>query len=376
VQAAVSSGVARRVAWIAAAIVVALLAWWLAVHIPKTIAIFVIAAFIAFGVSPIVQRLEQRHMSKPLAVGIVFFGLLLIVAILIVIVVPLTYEQMQTLAGNLPGYVSTTQDWVVGAETSLQRHFPQLNLPANGINIQKIGSGQVTAVVTGLISGVGVIAINTATGFFVAFSAIILSIFFLLNDYQIAGAFCSMFPPKRRETARSLSAEVANLFGSYISGQVIVSALTGLVVALVTALFHFKFWLIVGIITAIAYAIPIIGMLIAQLIAIPLSIPQGWGIVIGVQVTMFFMARISDNVLVPKIMGESVGVSPIVAFFAVFAGGEVFGIPGLILGIPVAALLKILWRYFVAPWIQSQYKEPEQLPAPAPAIPLPQEETV
>ncbi|MBV8433106.1 MAG: AI-2E family transporter, partial [Candidatus Eremiobacteraeota bacterium] len=55
--------------------------------------------------------------------------------------------------------------------------------------------------------------------------------------------------------------------------------------------------------------------------------------------------------------GESVGVSPIVAFFAVFAGGELFGIPGLILGIPVAALLKILWRYFMAPWIQAQFKD-------------------
>ncbi len=378
-QAAVSNSLARRAGWIVAAIVIALLAWWLAVHIPKTIAIFVIAAFIAFGVGPVVNRL-QRRMPKPVAIGIVFLALIVIIALLIVIVVPLTVEQMQTLASNLPGYVATTQDWVTGVESSIQQHFPQLNLPTNGINIQKIGSGQVTAVVAGLVTGVGAIAINTATGFFVAFSAVILSIFFLLNDSQIAEGFASMFPPKRRDTARNLAAEVTSLFGSYISGQVIVSAITGVVIAVVTAIFGFKFSLIIGIISAIAYAIPIIGMLIAQIVAIPLSIPQGWGVVIGVQITMFLMARISDNVLVPKIMGESVGVSPIVAFFAVFAGGELFGIPGLILGIPVAALLKILWRYFVAPWIQSRYREPEQLTAPASvaasAIPLPQEETV
>lgn len=372
------SPLARRVGWILAAVVIALLAWWLAVHIPKTIAIFVIAAFIAFGVGPIVNRLQHR-MPKPVAIGIVFLGLVVIIALLIVIVVPLTVEQMQTLASNLPAYASTTQDWLTGIESSIEQHFPQLNLPANGINIQKIGSGQVTAVVTGLVTGVGAIAINTATGFFVAFSAVILSIFFLLNDSQIAEGFASMFPPKRRETARNLAAEVTSLFGSYISGQVIVSAITGVAIAVVTAIFGFKFSLIIGIISAVAYAIPIIGMLIAQLIAVPLSIPQGWGIVIGVQITMFLMARVSDNVLVPKIMGESVGVSPIVAFFAVFAGGELFGIPGLLLGIPVAALLKILWRYFVAPWIQAQYKEPEQLPAPTPvssAIPLAREETV
>jgi predicted PurR-regulated permease PerM len=95
-------------------------------------------------------------------------------------------------------------------------------------------------------------------------------------------------------------------------------------------------------------------MLIAELIALPLSAPQGLGMIIWVQVIMFGMARISDNVLVPKIMGKSVGVGPIGSLFAVFAGGELFGIPGLILGIPAAALIKILWRYFAAPWITAQ----------------------
>jgi predicted PurR-regulated permease PerM len=374
VQAAVSNALARRVGWIVAALVAILLLWWLAVHIPKTIAIFLIAAFIAFGVGPIVYRLERR-MPKPLAIAIVFVALLLVVAILIVIVAPLTVEQMQLLASNLPGYASAAQDWVLGLETSLEAHFPQLNLPANGINISKIGSGQAAAVVTGIISGLGALALNTATGFFVAFSAIILSVFFLLNDSQIAEGFASMFPPRRRETARKLAAEVTSLFGSYISGQVIVSAITGLVIALITAAIGFKFSLIIGIIAGIAYAIPIVGMLIAEIIAVPMCAPQGIWMIVWVQVIMFGMARISDNVLVPKIMGESVGVSPIVAMFAVFAGGELFGIPGLILGIPVAALLKILWRYFMAPWIQAQYKEPEPLPAPAAPIPLPHDET-
>ncbi|HVA34059.1 MAG TPA: AI-2E family transporter, partial [Candidatus Baltobacteraceae bacterium] len=147
------------------------------------------------------------------------------------------------------------------------------------------------------------------------------------------------------------------VFGSYISGQVIVSAITGLVIALASAAIGFKFSLIIGLVSAVAYAIPIIGMLIAEIIAIPMCAPQGLWMVIWVQVIMFGMARVSDNVLVPKIMGESVGVSPIGAMFAVFAGGELFGIPGLILGIPAAALIKILWRYFVAPWIQAQFKE-------------------
>jgi predicted PurR-regulated permease PerM len=356
VQTAVSGGLWRRIGWIAAIVVVLLIAWWLVVHIPRTITIFVAAAFIAFGVGPVAQRLQTR-MPKPVAISVVFVGLLLIVAIGLVIVVPLTIDQMQLLARNLPSYAGATQDWLMGMQTSVQQHFPQVNLPASGLNVGKIGGAQLTGFLSGALTGLGTVAINTATGLFMAFSAIVLSFFFLLNDTQIAQGFASMFPASKRETAQKLSAEVTALFGSYISGQVIVSAITGAVIAVATAIIGFKFSLIIGIISGVAYAIPIIGMLIAQIIAVPLCAPQGLWMVIWVQIIMFVMARISDNVLVPKIMGESVGVSPIGAMLAVFAGGELFGIPGLILGIPVAALVKILWRYFVAPWIQSQFRE-------------------
>ena len=340
----------RRIGWVAGIVVVAFLALAFAAHIPRTIAIFTIAAFLAFGLRPIARPLERR-MPKPLAIAIVFAGLLLVIAIFLLVVVPLTVDQTQLLASNLPAYATTAQTWLLGIESSLDQHLPSLNIPTNGVNIGKIGGDQISAFVAATVASLGAIALNTATGFFIAFSAMILSFFFLLNDTQIAEGFAAMFPIGRRETARSLATEVTELFGNYISGQVIVSAITGAVIAVVSAIIGFKFSLILGIISAVAYAIPIIGMLIAEIIAVPMCAPQGIWMILWVQVIMFGMARISDNVLVPKIMGQSVGVSPIGAMFAVFAGGELFGIPGLILGIPAAALIKILWRYFVTPWL-------------------------
>ena len=343
----------RRAGWIAAGVCVVLLAFWFAAHIPRTLAIFTIAAFIAFGVGPIARRLEHR-MPKPLAITLVFAALILLVAVGMVIFVPLTISQVQLLANNLPGYASSAQTWLTTTESDLNQHFPQLRLPAEGINFAAIGSGKAAGVISGVLSSLGAIALNTATAFFIGFSAIILSFFFLLNDAQIAEWFAGMFPERKRETARKLADEVTQLFGSYISGQAIVCAITGTVIAIASAAIGFKFSLILGLVSGVAYAVPIIGMLAAEIIAVPMCLPQGFWMVIWVQVIMFGMARISDNVLVPKIMGESVGVSPIGAMFAVFAGGELFGIPGLILGIPVAALIKILWRYFIGPWIHAQ----------------------
>ena len=344
----------RRLLGGVAIVAVILAAWWIAVHIPRTIAIFLIAAFIAFGVQPIATRLQERRIPKPIAISIVFVLLLLVIVVGLVIIVPLTVEQVQVLGANLPVYISSLQGWSSGFELWVQTHVPGAHIPQNTLNLGQLGTARLTDFVTGTISSIGSIVLGTFTAFFIAFSSIVLSFFFLLNDEQIAHGFASMFPLSRRETARNLAAEVTQVFGSYISGQVIVSAITGMVVAAVSALFGFKFSLILGIITAVAYAVPVIGMLIAQAIAIVLCAPQGGWMILWVQVIMFGMARISDNVLVPKIMGESVGVSPIGVMFAVFAGGELLGIPGLLLGIPAAALVKILWRYFVSPWLNAQ----------------------
>ena len=256
-----------------------IVALWIASHIPKTIAIFVIAAFIAFGVQPISRRLE-RYMPKPLAISLVFLALSIVVALFFVIVVPLTINQTQLLAANIPTYATLTQNWLQAVENSLEQHFPTLHIPTTGFNIGKITGAQLSTWVSVGVASFGAIAVNTATGFFIAFSAIILSFFFLLNDTQIAEGFASMFPPSRRATARNLSAEVTELFGNYISGQVLVCAITGTVIAIASAIIGFKLSLIVGIISGVAYAIPIVGMLIAQIIAIPMSAPQGLWMVI------------------------------------------------------------------------------------------------
>ncbi len=118
----------RRIGWIAVIVAVAVAALWFAAHIPRTISIFIIAAFIAFGVQPICARLERR-MPKAVAVAIVFFGLLVLVAVFLVIVVPLTINQVQLLIANIPAYAVTAQGWAVAAQDSLNRYLPSLKLP-------------------------------------------------------------------------------------------------------------------------------------------------------------------------------------------------------------------------------------------------------
>jgi predicted PurR-regulated permease PerM len=352
---AVVEGSNRRRVWMTVAVLVLLaLVLWFATRIPKTIAIFLIAAFLASAVHPIVSWLESRRIARVWAITIVYALLILAIVVLLVVIVPMTVDQVQILLSNAPAYMRDVQSWLTGALQAIRAHVPEANIPPQFQNIQQISVQRLSDMLTLTIASLGTLALNLATGFFISFSALILSFFFLLNHQQIADGFAGFFPPSKRAIARKLSTEAVGVFGGYIAGQVIVSGITGLLIAAITALFGFKFALLIGIISAIGYAIPIIGMLVAQVFALALSAPQGVVMVILVQVVMFTIGRISDSVLVPKIMGSSVGVSPITVMFAVFAGGELFGLPGLILGIPAAAIVKLVWRYFLGPWLHGQ----------------------
>jgi predicted PurR-regulated permease PerM len=337
-----------------ALLVILALGLWFATRIPKTIAIFVIAAFIASAVHPVAEWLTKRRVPRLWAIALVYAVLILTTIVLLVIIVPMTADQVQILVQSAPQYLHDAQSWLQGAQGALRAHFPQANIPPELLNVQQIGAERINTLLTLTVTSLGTMALNIATGLFIAFSALILSFFFLLNPQRLADSFAGFFPPSKREIARKLSSEAAAVFGGYIAGQVIVSAITGIVIAAITALLGFKFALLIGIISAIGYAIPIIGMLVAQIIALALSAPQGPLTLVLVQAVMFGVARISDNVLVPKIMGGTVGVSPITVMFAVFAGGELFGLPGLILGIPAAAIAKLVWKYFLGPWLHGQ----------------------
>jgi len=362
----------RRIWTIVLVILGIIVVLWFASRIPRTIAVFVIAAFIASGVHPIVALLTRKRMQRVLAITVVYTLLILLVIIAMVVVLPITFEQFQALAQNVPSYLTTVQHWMEVAQASLHARFPQANIPTQLVNVRDESGQRVTALLTAALASVGTLALNIATGIFIALSALILSVFFLLNDRQLAEGFAGLFPADKRETARELAAEAVGVFGAYISGQVIVSTITGVAIAAITALFGFKFALLLGFISAFLYAVPIVGMLFAHVLALVIAAPQGPWMILIVEAVMFIVARISDNVLVPKIMGSSVGVSPIAVTFAVFAGGELFGLPGLVLGIPAAALLRLVWNYFVRPWLRGGVIEVATPATPLPATPPPE----
>jgi len=345
-QTALTSPVFRRRALVTlGSILLAAAAIWFASRIPRTLTVFVIAAFIAFGVAPILRTLE-RYIPRVYAIVLIYIALIATSIVLALLVVPATLGQIQAIAVDGPSYVAASQNWIDATQHFMAQHFGKSYLPPGYGDLRGFLGARASVALTTLLSSLTGILIGTFTAAFIGVSALVLSAFFLMRGDTVADSLYALLPTRRRPTARALGIELANVFGSYVAGQAALCAITGAFIFALTSVAGFKFALLLGIVSALAYAVPFVGMLAAQVIGLVLAAPQGLTTVIWVQVIVFAVARVSDNLLVPKVMSESVGVSPIVVMFATFAGGELFGLPGLLLGIPAAALAKVAWRFY------------------------------
>jgi predicted PurR-regulated permease PerM len=352
----VSATVVRRTIITVVVIAILVLATMLAVRIPKTIALFLIAAFVAFGAYPLVKWLE-RWMPRLAAIAVIYAALIGALVILALVVVPITYEQVVLLVGGTPQYVASAQDAIGQAEDAL-RHVMGNRVPLPSFaEMEAEASNRVSTFATLLITQLGAIVVGAFSALIIGTSALILSVFFLLQGGEVRDGIIAFVPPSRRARVDALLRELAGVFGHFVAGQAVLCAIVGACVWVLLFPSHFKFALLVAVLCGLGYAVPFVGMLVAQLVAALLAVPQGTGMVLYVTIVIFVISRVADNILVPRIMARSLGVSPIAVMFAVFAGGELFGLPGLVLGIPAAALLRVLFAYFVQPYVMRMQTE-------------------
>jgi len=328
--------------------------------IPKTVEVFVLAAFIAFGVNPVVLRWSTR-MPRLLAISLVYLALLAIVVVAALIIVPDTINQLQAVFANGSQYADDAQRLFLRVEYWVEARFRAHVLPPQFQDIERNTLDQASAWAQNALGSVSNFVVGIASAVLVGVAAIFLSYYLLANAADIRTFYYSLFPQRSRPAAHAFAHEVARIFGGYMIGNGLLFAFTAAATFAVLAIIHSQYALLLGIVTGLLYLVPYLGLLVAIIVGMALGLLQGWefslltgGVIIGV-------TRISDYVIAPKVMGESVGVSPVTIIFALFAGGELFGLWGLLLAIPAAGIIKVVWTLWLRPWLTGE-------PAPLPEL--------
>ncbi len=339
---------------------IAILAWtallfivfWSASHIIRTILILSIAALLAYALAPGVKVL-QRFMPRFLAILIMYLIVLSGVSVLLYFIVSTAIVQVTLLAGTVQKLLTPGGSGQLAPLEQTLRSF--------GISAAQITAfqTQLTSRLESVAGGVAGGALPIVTGVFDTILDIVLVAVlsvYLLSDGSRVSRWLRQNTPQSERTNFVLDT-VQRIVGGYIRGQLILATLIGLLVGVGMALFHVPYAVLLGVLAFILEFIPVLGTLVSGAICTLIALTQGWLIALGVLIYFVVVHVIEGDIVGPRIVGEAVGLHPVVSLAALIAGSELFGIWGALFASPVAGVLQAL---IIAIWVNWRQTHPEQ----------------
>jgi putative permease len=315
---------------IALAIVVFLIA---ISHIVKLI---IIAALLAYVLDPLASFLESRGMSRTTATISIFLLLIVIVSISYVLFLPVLSEEISALKG---GFSSEKAEVVI----SRFENFLVSNLSFLGVKEINLLSKM-----HGITSRIGewmFTHVLDAASIIVSIILIPFIVFFLMKDgRKFKKEFVSIVPNRYFEFSLYLLHKINIQVGNYLRGQVLDATIVGILATGALWLLGVKYFLIIGLFAGIANIIPYFGPITGAIIAIIVSVLQtgDFHLASYVIVAFIIIKLIDDTIVLPMVMSKSVHISPLTVLLAIMIGGQLFGILGMLLSIPVAGFIKVI----------------------------------
>jgi predicted PurR-regulated permease PerM len=362
-----TSQVVRTVALALLTAVVVLGALLLLWQVRTFIAWFVIALFLAAVLNPAVNWLQRRHrlMKRPLAIGLTYLGVLVALLLVVGIFVPVLVDQMNgfikfvTTAANAP---EGPTEYIKGLAKQnglgglFQRFSDQLD------ELRK----QLGEVLRNLLSSSGQIAISLA-GMIAALATVLtLTFFLLLGSERYVNAGVGLFPEKHQPLVRRLLSKSAGAISGYITGNLAISVICGITTFVVLLLLGMPYAAPLALLVAVLDLIPLVGATLggALLVVVGLFVEPWKAVVLLVYIVVY--QQVEGSVLQPLVYSKAVQLNGLVILIALLVGGQLLGIPGALLAIPVAEIIRIVITELLA------YRRTEQEEANRPDIPPPQ----
>ncbi|WP_374247569.1 AI-2E family transporter [Thermomonas sp.] len=343
----------RRVQWVALGVGVAWAIWLLA----PILSPFVFAAILGWLGDPMVDRLEARKIRRNTAVILVFGAMVLVLVIVSILLVPVLEDQVLTLIQSLPHY----RDWLVGTALPWVEHRTGLQLltwldPDRLFKLLQEhwqSAGGVAANVLGYLSRSGF----ALMGWVANIALLPVLTFFFLRDWDlIVGRIGLLVPRDHIDTVRRLALESNEVLGGFMRGQLLVMLILGILYALGLWLVGLDLGILIGLIAGLLTFVPYLGPASIVLFGGIAALVQfgDWQHLAGVGLVFGVGQVIESFVLTPMLVGDRIGLHPMAVIFAVMAGGTLFGFLGMLLALPVAAVVNVLLRYAQARYRQSR----------------------
>lgn len=317
---------------------------------------FLVAALLAYLGDPLVDRLEVRKLSRNLSVIIVFCGLFLGLLLAIIFIVPVLQQELIALVKRLPSYVEQLQETIVpwlqtsfslsldgwgldDLKQALTEHWQQVGGVAAGVMSSVSRSGMA---LLGLVASIVLIPVLT---------------FYMLRDWDVlVGRIHELIPRRYEPRAVRLAKDCDDVLGAFMHGQLLVMLSLGSVYSIGLWLVGLDLALLIGMGAGLVSFVPYLGFILGMLVAGVAAVMQFQEALPVLYILAVFGVgqALESMLLTPYLLGDRIGLHPVAVIFAVMAGGQLFGFVGILLALPVAAVVMVMLRHAHERYVSSQ----------------------
>jgi predicted PurR-regulated permease PerM len=338
-----SGGVQQRDLWALALRVVVLaialgIGLWLFVTLRTILLQLLLAIILSAGLRPLVDWLNARGIPRGPAVLLIYLSVVLIIVLFGVVVIPPVINEIERVVYEAPTYGERLLQFL----RDVRADYPFLPPLDEQLLAQLRGlSGQISAIASQALS-VARIAIGVFSGVLNAILVLLLTLYLVVDGARIREYLLSFLDPAQADRARAVADRIGPRIGGWLLGQIALSATVGLVSFVALSLLGIEGALLLAVIAAIGEVIPIVGPIAAAVPAVIVALTQSPLLALATAGVYLGIQQLENNLLVPKIMERAVDLHPLAVVLALLVGGELLGIAGAIVAVPVAAAIAVV----------------------------------
>ncbi len=337
-------------AWFVFAVLALGLVWLLA----PVLTPFLIGAVAAYALHPVVERLARSGVPRLLAVGLVEVAAILAVLGLVLLMVPILSKELPLLREQIPLLAERANraltPWLAQLGVNVQLDIASMKAAAFKYLDSNLEDWFATLLSSARIGG----------SFLLALIGIVVlvpvSLFYLLLDWpRLVLRVHALIPPRLQPRVEGFLRECDSMLGQYLRGQLLVMGILAVYYAVALTAFGFDLAVPVGVFTGLAVFIPYLGFGLGLLLALTAGLLQftGWYGVIAVAIVYGTGQIVEGLYLTPRLVGERIGINPLMVIFALLAFGHLFGFVGVLIALPVSAVLAVAVRRLNSAWFAS-----------------------
>lgn len=306
------------------------------------IAPLLFAVLVTYLLSPLVNYLQKQRIPRSLGILIIYLFLATLILLFALNLLPTLQDELQDLVASLPAYTQKLTSFI----EYLERNYRRFNLPEN---VRQALDENLAQLQKSLTANLEKLPQYLVSFFCHAFALLLvpLYVFYLLRDHVLLKKrLLALLPPSLRQNTREALQEIDQTLGAYIRGIFIVSFSVGAMIYLGLLFFRVKFALFFGIINGLTNIIPYFGPLIGAFPVVIVVLLQSPALIWRVVLWIMLVQQIESQFISPQVFGRSLGFHPLTIIIALLLGGVYMGFLGLVVIIPLLAVLRIIFHHF------------------------------